>query len=381
MVNVPIPSIPDEVLRHARKTGPLESHWIWITCIALALALMVVAIRVRPRRRAVIAAMCCALLAAVTGINSYAGYVRTLPDLARLLQRGGPPLRALGLALGGPEDTPAAPRPLPTGPTAPIIERLDIADPANAVPSGRTYVLLPPGYTDPANANRRYPVVYLVHGYPYGSPEDWLAAGDAPGTLQLLYQYHALAPMIMVNVDLTAGQSSRDWEGLDVPSGPRLETYLSQTVVTTIDHRFRTLADRRHRALGGMSGGAFAALNIGLHHLDEFTALLLTLPYDALGDGDRLLGGNPALLAANTPRDYLRTMTFPHHVAVLLTAGTGARTDIATATRIADALHDRGQAATVHIEQGFNHTWHTARATLPHLLVFADQVFAHGAGP
>ena len=42
--------------------------------------------------------------------------------------------------------------------------------------TGPVAVVLPPGYFDPANADRSYPVVYLLHGYGM-SPEDLLASG------------------------------------------------------------------------------------------------------------------------------------------------------------------------------------------------------------
>jgi hypothetical protein len=80
---------------------------------------------------------------------------------------------------------------------------------------------------------------------------------------------------------------------------------------------------RPGRALGGMSGGAFAAPNIGLHRTGEFAALLHTMP-------------------------------FPHPVAAILTDGTGSPGDIATAS---PTLHSRRQSAVVHIERGHNHTW------------------------
>jgi enterochelin esterase-like enzyme len=185
--------------------------------------------------------------------------------------------------------------------------------------------------------------------------------------------------MIVVSVDLTAGHPGRDWEGLDVPGGPKLESYLTRTVVPAVDRRYRTLADRGHRALGGMSGGAFAALNIGLHHLDAFGTLLLAMPYD-VPDNRRRLGEDPALLAANTPRDHLRTMPFPRPVAAILTAGTGAPGDVATARSIAEAFRARGQQAAVHLDEGFGHTWRTARASLPYLLAFAAGHFEKPRG-
>ncbi|MBB5897876.1 alpha/beta hydrolase [Kutzneria kofuensis] len=372
-------TVPDDVADHARQVGPLESPWIWLTLGVLAAVALAATVWFRRRRRArrigTAVVVCLSLLAGITGLNSYVGYVRTRHDLAMLLERGGGPLRTLGEAVDSGDERGSADVGNPADPNAPTVDRIDIADPAHAVPSGRTFVLLPPGYDAPANANRRYPVVYLVHGYPYGSPDDWLSAGDAPGTLRGLYQHHALSPTIVVSVDLTAGNASRAWDGLDVPGGPQLETYLARTVVPTVDHRYRTSADRDHRALGGMSGGGFAALNIGLHHLDEFGALLISLPYDTLDGNEGLLGGNRNLVTANTPREYLPTMPFPHKVSVMLTAGTGAPTDAATANRVAAALQARGQNVVVRMERGFNHTWHTARASLPYLLTFAGRMF------
>jgi hypothetical protein len=62
------------------------------------------------------------------------------------------------------------------------IATFSLADPANSVPIGHHFVLLPAGYDNPANVAKRYPVVYLLHGYPFGA-NDWLTSGDAPGTL------------------------------------------------------------------------------------------------------------------------------------------------------------------------------------------------------
>lgn len=387
------PVLPGDVTARARDLGPLESPLIWLGFASAAVAVLAVVValwyRRRVRRWGFTAFGVLLLLAAVTALNSYVGYVRTSDDLARLLQRGPGVVNFAGRLLDdgkeAPEpsfssgssssDSPAA-GPRPGAGVAAGGQRIDVlslADPANGIPTASNYVILPPGYdSDP---HRRYPVVYLIHGYPFGGPRDWLTSGDAPGTLQALQQANVIAPMIVVSVDMTAGNPSTDWECLNVPGGPQLENYLAGSVVPAVDQRYRTLADRTHRALGGMSGGGFGALNIGLHHVDEFGTLVIALPYDDLNDSVGILDGNRAAIAANTPRRYLPTMKFPAPISVMLAVGTGAPTDVATARRIADALHARGQDAVVHAERGFNHTWHTARATLPYLLAFADQTF------
>ncbi|WIX99898.1 alpha/beta hydrolase-fold protein [Amycolatopsis mongoliensis] len=375
------PVLPGGIIARARDLGPFESPLIWLALASAAVAVLaaVVALwrRRRVRRWGFTAFGVLLLLAAVTALNSYVGYVRTSDDLARLLQKGPGVVNLAGRVLDDGQEAPSdSAVSHPGAGAAAAGQRIDVVnlpDPAHGVPSGSNYVVLPPGYD--ASAARRYPVVYLIHGYPFGGPRDWLTSGDAPGTLLALQRAGVIEPMIVVSVDLTAGNPATDWECLDVPGGPQLETYLARTVVPAIDQRYRTIADRGHRALGGMSGGGFGALNIGLHHVDEFGTLLIALPYDDLNDSVGVLDGNRAAIAANTPRRYLPTMNFPAPVSVMLAVGTGAPTDVTTAHRIADALHARGQEAVVHAERGFNHTWHTARATLPYLLAFADQNF------
>ena len=385
------PVLPPEVTAGARDLGPLESPLIWLAFVSAAVAVLAVVISLwrtrRVRRWGLSAFGVLLLLGAITAVNSYVGYVRTSDDLARLLQKGPTMANAIGKILDDGKEAPdasgddssagpapgAGAKPGTTG--GQKVDVVSVADPAHGVPSGDNYVILPPGYTDPVNAAHRYPVVYLIHGYPFGGPRDWLTSGSAPDTLQALQRANVIEPMIVVSVDMTAGNPSQDWECLDVPGGPQLETYLAKTVVPAIDHRYRTVADRAHRALGGMSGGGFGALNIGLHHTDEFGTLLIALPYDDLNDSVGVLNGNQSAIAANTPRRYLPTMKFSAPISVMLAVGTGAPTDVTTARRIADALRKRGQDAVVHAERGFNHTWHTARATLPYLLAFADQNF------
>ncbi len=255
---------------------------------------------------------------------------------------------------------------------------VSLPDPRLGVPTGRTRVLLPPGYDDPAHATERYPVVYLVHGYPSGGPDDWLGPGGAVQTLQALADNHAAPPMIVVAVDATAGTGT-DWECLNVPGGPQLESYLTTTVPQAIDARFRTLPGRGGRAIGGMSGGAFCALNLGLHNQNTYSVILATEPYD---DPDTtLLAGHPDLLRANTPRAYLPTLPVTQPLAVMLHAGVVAHSDVDLAYRLGDQLAARGANVAVRTEPGEWHTWRTARIGLPYLLAFAAQNFTTGGLP
>lgn len=404
----PGPSLPSDVTAHTLATGPFELPIIWQgLLVGSAVAAFVLFRRGTPpqegdpwwrrltRRQRERQPMMSRLiivgtllfLSAVFVVNDYVGYVRTPNDLAELMERGNGWSATMGEGLaaltapkdhfftqlpgrhGGHDAQPAA----VTGP--PQLMKVNLPDTKRGVPVGAANVLLPPGYNSPATKNVRYPVVYLIHGYPDGNADDWLTSGDALSTVTLLMADHLIAPMIIVAPDMTAEQPSVDFECLNIPNGPQLEDYLVDTVVPGIDAKFRTVADRQHRALGGMSGGAYCALNIGLQHLAQFGSLLLTLPYDDLGDSAPILGSHTDLIVANTPRHYIPTMQFSYPVSVIITAGGAAPTDVTTMHRLADSLSARGQHVDIVVQPGMQHTWRTARAALPYMLVFANQVF------
>ena len=78
-----------------------------------------------------------------------------------------------------------------------------------------------------------------------------------------------------------------------------IETYVAVDLVAYVDHRYRTLADVAHRAIGGLSMGGFGAMNIAVHHPDVFgTVISLGGYYRAEGS---IWGKNAAYRRANSP--------------------------------------------------------------------------------
>jgi len=371
----PGPALPPSVVDQAGGRSPLESYVLVVALAVLAAGAIAAMLRWSPgwrtwqRRAAWSVPVLLVLLTAGAGANSYVGYVRSTDDLQRL---------ALLVAGGNTGDDSRTVIPATTGAHDPHdvrIADLSLPAPPLGVPSGRTRVLLPPGYDLPENAHRRYPVVYLVHGFPSGGPDDWLSSGGAVQTQQALARARAASPVIVVAVDATAG-SGADWECLNVPGGPQLETYLSQYVPQQLAAHFRVLPDRGNQAIGGMSGGAFCALNLGLRHQQQYSVILSTEPEDDPGPtGAQLLAGRPGELRANTPRDYMGTIPIRKPMSIMLHAGVVADSDVDLAHRIADELASRGVQAAVREEPGEWHTWRTARKALPYLLKFASQHF------
>jgi enterochelin esterase-like enzyme len=309
----------------------------------------------------VVAASTAGFVVVVAGVavlvNAYVGYIPTLGALF------GTP--AVGLARGL-----DVARSADKGAGATVVH-LDIPDRADGIATGSTYVYLPPGYGAPQNAQRRYPVVYLIHGTP-GRPQDWIDAGQAPRTMDLLLADHLVGPMIVVSPTASVGYFADD-ECLNAPGGIQLESYLANTVVDTIDHDFRTGAGRSERAIGGMSSGAFCALNVGLHHPHRFSVILASEPFGDPGSGplSHLLHGNLPLFQANSPSYYIPKDRFRLPTAVFLDSGGLDGNTTRNATMLAGELATAGQTVAYRQAPGQHHTWREVRVELPYSLIFA----------
>jgi hypothetical protein len=302
-----------------------------------------------PRRTLAGAATFVLLLSALAGLNAYAGYVPTVADAASLLGFGTPGvMNSVGAAI-------AAAR------THNVVVQVSIPAPRLGMPGGRALVMLPAGY-DP---RRRYPVLYLLGGAP-GKITDWLFAGQLQSTVGEMQQSGLIRRMIIVMPAQTP-DGLVDYECLNAVDGPQVMTFLTRRVVPVIDRRFSTLTTRSGRAIGGFSAGADCALNVGLHHTGLFGAIAAIEPEGRPGVGaDWVLADNPRLIWRNSPIDYLRTMAFPHHMAVYL-SGLGPHGPQA---RLAEEFRLAGQTVVVHNESGFGHTWNDARLDEPYMLEF-----------
>jgi enterochelin esterase-like enzyme len=129
-------------------------------------------------------------------------------------------------------------------------------------------VYTPPGYT----ADRKYPVLYMLHGLGNTSTE-WTQRARAPQIVDNLLADGKVQPLIMIfpSGDAAAtvanpGGGGRAQEGY----GVRFERDLLNDIIPYVESHYSVLADRNHRALAGMSMGGGQTLNIGLAHLDTF---------------------------------------------------------------------------------------------------------------
>ena len=123
----------------------------------------------------------------------------------------------------------------------------------------RMYVYTPAEYAQ--NPSKRYPVLYLQHG---GGEDEtgWIYQGFADVILDNLVAEGKAVPMIIVMVSGVA----RKADGSDA-----FEEVVTKEVIPLVDKRFRTLADRDHRAVAGLSWGAKQAYDLGLGYRDLFS--------------------------------------------------------------------------------------------------------------
>ena len=121
----------------------------------------------------------------------------------------------------------------------------------------KNVVVVPEQYLT-GDQDRRYPVLYLLHGAT-GCYSDW----SKKTNLEALATKHS---MIIVCPD---GQDS--WY-FDSPIDPKMqfETYVSKELVNYIDTHYRTLARADKRAITGLSMGGHGALWLAWRHPDVF---------------------------------------------------------------------------------------------------------------
>jgi S-formylglutathione hydrolase FrmB len=134
-------------------------------------------------------------------------------------------------------------------------------------------VYLPPAYQ--SDRNRRFPVVYLLHGFTdsdarwFGrAGKHWInlptvldaahAAGDALDAIVVMPDGSNAFGGSFYSSSITIG----DWE-----------TFVAEELVRAVDARYRTLAARESRGLAGHSMGGYGAIRLAMKRPDVFSSV------------------------------------------------------------------------------------------------------------
>lgn len=133
-------------------------------------------------------------------------------------------------------------------------------------------VYLPPSYK--AEPNRRYPVVYLLHGFTDDVDHWWGVVPhfvSVPKSMDKALARGATKEMILVMPNAftryfgsmySSSVTTGDWEA-----------FIAAELVAYIDGHYRTLADASSRGLAGHSMGGYGTIRIGMKRPDVFSSI------------------------------------------------------------------------------------------------------------
>jgi S-formylglutathione hydrolase len=144
-------------------------------------------------------------------------------------------------------------------------------------------VYLPPSYT--LQPNRRYPVIYFLHGFTdtdakyFGLAKHWM---NLPPLLDSAFVSGAAGEMILVMPNaFTRYQGS--WYSNSITTG-NWEDFVAKELVSFIDKNYRTIPKPASRGLAGHSMGGYGALRIGEKYPDIFSSIYLLSPATLMQD-------------------------------------------------------------------------------------------------
>ena len=147
--------------------------------------------------------------------------------------------------------------------------------------SWRTYsVFLPDSYD--SNSEKNYPVLYLLHGI-MDTNTGWYENGRVKSVMDQLAQSGDVCEMIIVTPNAGGNIYQGVWNGYFNMPGWNYEDFFFKEFVPHIETAYRIIADRSHRAIGGLSMGGGGSTVYAQRHPDMFCACyamsaLMTVP-------------------------------------------------------------------------------------------------------
>jgi enterochelin esterase-like enzyme len=168
------------------------------------------------------------------------------------------------------------------------------------------FVFLPPGYAK--DKDRRYPVVYALHGYSIGA-EQWTHEIHVPQVIEGAFAQGAKEMIVVLPDSKTVHNGSM--YSSSITTGD-FERFIAHDVVEYIDAHYRTIANRTGRGLVGHSKGGYGATRIGMKHPDVFGSLYIMSPccLSARPAGPANPEVEKALEAVKTPEDSAKLQFF-----------------------------------------------------------------------
>jgi enterochelin esterase-like enzyme len=115
-------------------------------------------------------------------------------------------------------------------------------------------------------STRRYPVVYLLHGYT-DNESGWIQFGEVNTAADAAIASREIPSMIIVMPDAKA-----TWYMNNASGSEKFEDMFFQEFIPNIDKSYRTRAQKEFRGIAGLSMGGFGSLLYSLKHPEMFAA-------------------------------------------------------------------------------------------------------------
>jgi enterochelin esterase family protein len=206
------------------------------------------------------------------------------------------------------------------------------------------------------NPNKKYPVLYLIHGW--GENENgWSVQGHMANIMDGLIESGKAVPMIIVmpSGDIQTNSDVRK------ASGDITKIYIND-LIPFIDKTFRTYTDKQHRAMAGLSRGGFQTCITVLNNMDKLAWMGTFSGFFVRGGADSLQNAfNGAFKDADAFDNQIKLF--------FVSTGTEERSP----KELVEALKAHGIKHIVfHESQGTAHEWLTWRRALNE---FAPRLF------
>ncbi|ANJ08743.1 alpha/beta hydrolase [Streptomyces parvulus] len=228
------------------------------------------------------------------------------------------------------------------------------------------YVYLPPEYFQARHRGRTFPAAVVLTGYP-GTAEALVDKLRYPRTALDLARAGRMRPMILVMLRPTLAPP-RDTECVDVPGGPRTETFFAKDLPEAVGGHYRVSRGPGTWGVVGNSTGGYCALKLAVHHPDVFAAGAgLSAYYDAPNDpttGDLFQGNEERKNHANLWW-YLKNRPAPG-TSLLVTSSRSGETNYADTLEFIERVKSRKptRISSIILESG-GHNFNTWRREIP----------------
>jgi enterochelin esterase-like enzyme len=154
------------------------------------------------------------------------------------------------------------------------------------------FVYLPPSYQ--SQPDRRYPVVYFIHGYGATAEAYWKLM-TVPDTANKLMDAGKVHEMILVNPDAHTIYDGSMYS--NSPTTGNWEAYITHDLVSYIDSHYRTIADKDSRGLAGHSMGGYGTLRLAMKYPGVFSSIYAMSSCCLMNNPGAGRGGPPAVAA------------------------------------------------------------------------------------